>query len=89
MRNNRVSVLASIGASILASAALSLAAGGAFAADKPVTGMTSNGGGRGHGATAQPTTSCPKGQSWDAATKTCVTTRHVNNTTTRSNTQHN
>jgi hypothetical protein len=39
--------------------------------------------------TAQPTTTCPTGQTWDTTTKACVVAAKVNNTTTRSNTQHN
>jgi hypothetical protein len=39
--------------------------------------------------TVQPTTPCPKGETWNAAPGQCGDIGIVNNTTTRSNTQHN
>lgn len=39
--------------------------------------------------TVQPANTCQTGQVWDAAAKKCVAIATVNNTTTRSNTQHN
>jgi len=60
-------------AAIVTLVALAFAADGAFASDsKPVAGMTTHGGSKGYGATAQPTTNCPTGKVWNAATKKCV-----------------